>query len=679
MRNKFQKWLKCLAPVGIRNILLLSFLLATPSRADLVADFIQNGATDSRVDRFPALSIPMGQPATPFLAVGSFQVVWKGKLVIPQRQRLIFSFEGEGAARLKIAGNDVLIRDGVLAGEVSKSTRLNPGEHEFELSYSSRPDGSASFRLFWEEAGFPRQTVPASAFKAQATEATSHAALLRHGRSLFASQSCAKCHSSGNGFGAGQMPEILELAPILVGTGDRTTEEWLRRWITNPHQIKPTTHMPALVDASSPEGLQQASDLAAYLTSLKMGSPAGVAPDTSLAKQGGVHFHEFGCVACHHLPDQSLADSTRVPLNNVASKYLPGALVAFLKNPDTYHPFIKMPNFRLSDDEANSVAAFLTQASSGKETKLGHSFPLGDVTRGAKVAESLQCGVCHPGMPMSPESAAAPLAIVFKKDWAASGCVAPADKSGKSPRLNLNDHDRTALIAFSKTGSGSLTRDNSMEYLIRQTESLRCTACHAMDRLQPDLANLHSESQSLAAHMPQLHERVDQTRPALTFTGEMLYTTAIEAMIAGTSEPRPRPWLGMRMPSYRIHASALAKGFSQLHGLEPNKPTEVKVDPALAEIGKNLVGADGFGCTTCHGIGEMKPTAAFEVAGIHFNLTPSRIREDYYHRWMDHPQSVTPGTKMPRYSQANKSQRADVLEGDAKKQFDAIWHYLHQK
>jgi cytochrome c2 len=672
MRNNLWKLLGCVgaAWIGISN---------SAVRAELVAEFRRDGAVDSRMDRFPALSIPLGEPATPFLTVGSFQAVWKGKLTIPQRQRLVFSFEGEGTAVLKVAGNEVLSRSGILAGEASKSTRLNPGEHEFELSYTSKPDGSASFRIFWEEAGFTRQTIPAAAFKSDATEATTQGALHRRGRMLFASHSCTKCHSAGDGLGANQMPEILEIGPILVGTGERTTEEWLRRWIAEPHQIKPGTHMPALVDASTDEGLQQSSDLAAYLAGLKMGSPAGIAPDPALAQQGGVHFHELGCVACHSLPDQPISDPTRVPLNNVASKYLPGALASYLKSPEAYHPFTKMPNFRFSDEEINSLSAYLTQASSDKETKLAYQFPAGDAARGAIVAESLQCGTCHSGMPMSPQTAAIPLAGVFEKDWSASGCVAPADKRGKSPRLNLDDKDRAALIAFSKMGQAPLTRDTSAEYVVRQNEALRCTSCHAMDGRQSTLATSHAESQSLIAHLTKLTERVDQSRPALTFTGEMLYTTAIEAMIAGTAEPRPRPWLAMRMPAFQIHASSLAKGFSRLHGLEPNQPTKVTVDPALAEIGKSLVGADGFGCTTCHGIGDLKATAAFEVFGINFNLTPSRIREDYYHRWMDNPQSVTPGTKMPRYSQDNKSQRTDILGGDGKKQYEAIWHYLHQK
>ena len=598
--------------------------------------------------------------------------------MIPRRQRLVFSFEGEGAASLKIAGKDVLTADSDLAGKASESTRLNPGEHEFELIYSSKPDGAAAFRLFWEEASFPRQTIPFSAFKADASAATTLGALQRRGRLVFANQNCAQCHSAGGGFGAAPMPETAEIAPLLFGTGDRTSEEWLRRWIAAPSTLKPTTTMPALVDPASEAGRQQASDLAAYLVGMKTGAPAGPVPDATLAQAGGTHFHELGCVGCHNPPDKGVADPSRVPLNNVASKYLPGALVAFLKQPEALHPFTKMPNFRLSDAEANSIAAFLTQSSTGKETKIAGDFPVGDATRGAKVAESLQCGVCHPGMPMSPSTAPASMDAIFKKDWAANGCVAPSEKRGKAPRLNLDENDRAALVAFAKTGSGPLGRDNPTEYVTRQTEALRCTACHANDDRVSLLASVHSETAPLVAHLPKLHDRVDQSRPQLTFTGEMLYTTAIEAMIAGTVDPRPRPWLAMRMPSFRTHASPLAHGFSRLHGLEPNKPAVVKVDSALAEIGKNLVGTDGFGCTTCHAVGDQKATAAFEVEGLNFNLTPSRIREGYYHRWMDNPQSVTPDTKMPRYSLDNKSQRTDVLEGDATKQFDAIWQYLHQ-
>ena len=159
----------------------------------------------------------------------------------------------------------------------------------------------------------------------------------------------------------------------------------------------------------------------------------------------------------------------------------------------------------------------------------------------------------------------------------------------------------------------------------------------------------------------------------------MLFTSYIESMLAGNAEPRPRPWLGTRMPAFGAHAKPFAEGLGRMHGFEPSAPLKMEVDKELSVIGKSLVGAEGFGCTTCHGIGDQPATAAFEVGAVNFELTPGRLREEFYHRWMDNPQSVTPGSKMPRYAEGNESQRGDILEGDARKQYEAIWHWLHDQ
>lgn len=662
----------------MHRIVFVLLMLTVWARAGLIATFTRDGVTDSREDRLPALSIKPGEPATPFLTPGPFAVVWTGKLVLDKRQRLAFSFEGEGSVSLKIGGAELLKREGVLAGDPSTTKRLNPGEHDFELTYQSKADGSAAMRIYWEEAGFVRQMIPPAAFSVEATEAAGAGERLRSGRLLFARQHCAKCHVSAEGFGPAAMPETGEIGPILIGIGDRVTEEWLQRWISDPKALRPTTHMPTLVDVETGQGRQQVADLAAYLAGQKSGAPAAPAPEATLAQKKGVHFHELGCVACHHPPDKSGVDldASRVPLNDVASKFQPGALVAFLKKPDMYHPFTGMPDFKMSDEEAGSIAAFLTHSSMGRETKSGHAFPKGDATRGGKVAASLQCGVCHPGLPLE-ANPSTPLEAIFKKDWHAGGCVAPAEKRGNAPRLNLDDEARASLVAFGKTGADSLRRDTPAEFARRQIKSQRCLGCHAIDSQQSLLNSVHEESKSLADHLERLHERVDQSRPQLTFMGEMLFSTYIESMLSGTADPRPRPWLGMRMPAFRAHAKPLAEAFSRLHGFEPGGPQKVHPDAAMVEIGRTLAGSQGFGCTTCHGVGPAKATAAFEVEGINFHLVPERLREGYYHRWMDDPPLISPGTKMPKYAEGNVSPRADILGGDAAKQYEAIWHYLH--
>ena len=658
-------------------------ILVSAASAELTATFTQNGKTDVRLDRLAAIAVPAGQSPTPFLEPGKFDVVWTGNIELKERRRLYFSFEGNGKASLTIDGKEAVAENGTLGTEKSKRLRLSPGLHEIAVSYSSAEDGSASFRLYWEEEELPRQTIPPTVFSTEPGDAAKLGEQQRDGRMAFTEQHCAKCHAPEGGFGATPMPETGEIAPILAGAGERVTESWLQKWIADPKALKPTTHMPQLVDPSTPEGLQQAADLAAFVASSKMGMPASPAPDPALAEEGGLHFHELGCVACHYPADpaeegQGGDDSRRVPLNNVASKFEPGQLVAFLKKPEAFHPFTGMPNFQMTDKEANSIAAFLRVQSEGKETKMDYVFPAGDVARGAIVAESLQCGTCHPGLPGG-VSKSPNLDAVFKADWTTKGCIAAGDKRAELPVLNLTEADRANLIAFSKTGTESLKRDCSSEFATRQLEAKRCTSCHALDDVAPLLNSVHITTEKFAAHVHDLNERVDQTRPQLTFIGEMLFTSYIETMLKGTENPRPRPWLGTRMPAFPAYATPLAEGLTRLHGFEPSSPLDVEVTPDMVEIGKNLVGSDGFGCTTCHGIGDQEPSAAFEVGAINFELVPLRLREGYYHRWMDDPAAVVPGNKMPKYADGNQSQRGDVLDGDASKQYEAIWQWLHSR
>lgn len=642
---------------------VLSALFAAGiARAELAATFESGGAKDTRADRLPALLVKAGEAPTPFLAAGEFGVTWTGKLMLNDRLRLVFSFEGEGKATLTVDGKELLTEEGVFGTAASKSTRLNRGEHDISITYRSKPDGSGRFRLFWEERGFPKQSVPPSAFKAEVAMDPA-----RHGRLLFAENHCSKCHIGANG-----MQELMEFGPLLMATGSRLQEGWVAEWISNPASFRPDTRMPDLIDESTPEGKQQAADLAAWLMSQKIGD-VPPAPDKALAQKGGEHFHRFGCAACHTMPGGA-ADAARISLDNVGFKFQPGALAGFLKKPDTWYAHIGMPDFALTDAESNEIAAYLLEAS-GKSARKPAGFPKGDPAKGMEIASALNCAACHAGS--GTQNTALPATdAIFAKDWAAAGCVS-GNPGGKVPKLALTDAERAALIAFSKKGSAPLTRHVEAESTTAKLQSLRCTSCHAMDGHASLLDSVHLETKDLVAHVQGEHNKIDQTRPQLTFVGEMLHSSYLEKIINGAATPRPRPWLDMRMPAFHTHSAALATGLARLHGVEPGKPEAPAPDAALAEIGKKLVGAEGFACTTCHGIGDMKPTAAFEVEGVNFALAHERLRKEWFIRWMDNPTSVTPSTKMPRYSEDGKSQRPE-LEGDAAKQFDAIWNYLQK-
>ncbi|MFY7818278.1 MAG: c-type cytochrome [Akkermansiaceae bacterium] len=646
-------------------------------QAQVISQFQSAGITDIRVDRIPALLLQPGDAPTAFLSPGPFETTWTGKLKIAKRQRLIFSFEGMGEAKLSIDGKELLTEQGKLGTARSEQSRINPGEHEIVITYKSQPDGAAHFRLFWEEKDFPRQSVPPTAFVSEITDATRLLQQQRRGRELFATQHCAKCHQSESPLGTDPMSELQEIAPLLVNPGDRLQENWLRAWLSEPHTLRPGTTMPQLFDPKKPESAQQIADLAAFLVSMKSGTPTSPEPaEEAMILAGGAHFHKLGCAACHTGPEQEKPDleNKRIPLHHVAAKFQPGALAAFLKAPNAYAPHRGMPDFKLSDEEVRNLSAFLSAKS---KTPLPALPTLkGDAERGKSVASSHHCFYCHAGLP-TPEKLTVPsLQKIFAANWNSKGCVAPNEKRGVAPALQLSEDDRLALIAFQTRGSSSLANNDKSEAAERKFHSLRCDACHARDEVPALLDRTHNETQSLTAHIAGANEKLDQSRPHMTFVGEMLQTNFTQSIIAGALDYKPRPWLDMRMPAYSAHAASISDGFARLHGIDPTEKNAHTSDPALVAAGKDLVSADkGFGCTTCHGLGNVKPTAAFEVQGLYFEQAANRLRREWYDRWMDNPGSVTPGTKMPQYAPGGQSPNP-ALNGNAAEQFNAIWHYL---
>ncbi len=116
------------------------------------------------------------------------------------------------------------------------------------------------------------------------------------------------------------------------------------------------------------------------------------------------------------------------------------------------------------------------------------------------------------------------------------------------------------------------------------------------------------------------------------------------------------------------------------HGLPPVSPKETPKNPQLADVGRKLVGVDGgFSCVACHGVKDRDPLQVFEAQGVNFSRVGERMQPDYFLRWMLDPLRVDPQTRMPDYFDEDaRSVLVDVLEGDAKKQIEAIRQYLLQ-
>jgi hypothetical protein len=279
------------------------------------------------------------------------------------------------------------------------------------------------------------------------------------------------------------------------------------------------------------------------------------------------------------------------------------------------------------------------------------------------------CVQCHATTPdLAPAKAFAEPVL----GRAASGGCLGTLIDATAPDFHLNGKDRAALGKFLATGGDSLKHRVASEFSHRQVKALRCTACHQRDTTDADLPYILDDEGALGETPPMI--------PSLTWAGEKLQPSWSGPFIGGALSARPRTWLTIRMPSFGARGDLLAAGLSHEHGYATDfvSPSTPAANKDQIEIGRKLfLKEGGFNCEQCHGAGKTPAVAPFEAPGINLALAKDRLRYDYYHRWMLHPLRVDAATKMPKLTQDNRTTGIkDVYDGDATRQFNAIWQYI---
>jgi mono/diheme cytochrome c family protein len=620
---------------------------------------------DSRRVRLAALHVPEGSPASVLLRHEDFKSAsLQGLVKLPLGGGYNFKLVGTGDAVLRFNGQEVAgMKQGV--SKESAVVDLVKGYNKIEVHYFPPAKGDAAVRVCWMGEGFAWEPLPPDLLFSRKDDAElTSAATLRDGRLLFATHGCVRCHGLPGELTPEkcQMPELKQQAPSLANAGNRLRYDWLAAWIADPHALRPEATMPRVLHGT-PAG--SAEDLAAYVTSLHGGKPfdAGKA-DAALAVQGEKLFFNLGCITCHQLQDPKEKDKYgRLSLYYVNAKFAPGALEAFLRAPQAHYPWIRMPDFKLTANETAALAAYLGAEAKGK---VSGKRPAGSAERGAKLFAAVGCAQCHAVQ----DSAALPKPSVTFPKLPVRGCLADAmDGRGKAPDFVFTDAQRLALRALLSTGGKSLTQDSPAEFSMRQVKLLQCNACHSRDgQVSRWYAVLTEEGNGVQP----------EYLPHLTWTGEKLHPDWTEKMVAGTHDHCARPWLKARMPAFPARAAILAVGLSHEHGYALKEGPRPQPDAKLAAVGEKLLPqVGGFNCIQCHAVGSQKAVAPFEAEGINLADAAVRLRYDFYARWMLDPTRVDPTTRMTRFTMDGKTTALmDVLDGDAHRQFDAIWHYI---
>ena len=594
-----------------------------------------------------SLYVPAGQSATPFLSGGNFSADWTGFIASEIRDNYTFIAELSGEVKLEINGTVVLeaSTNGTNSAP-TKPVRLNKGTNAFKLHFTSPAEGDAFIRLSWSTKEFASEPIAPGALTHAVTSDLQGADQLRLGRELFIEDRCARCHP-GPGPGA-SIPELAMDAPTFEGIGSRRNYDWMARWIADPKALRPTARMPKLFRDSKAN--EDAKSIAVFLASLKSDSAASDSkdPGPDQAEAGKKRFDTLHCIACHNTPGTSETDPGKISFTHVREKFPSGALAAFLRNPAEHFAWTKMPNFKLTAEEAAQLAAFL-QSSADKPKDVSVSADAGALQRGKNLVQTSGCLDCH-SLKLDNQFKAPSLAELSPEKWK-QGCL--AEKPGvdsRAPQFSLTPAEREALHAFGATDRVSLTRHVPVESAARQARLLRCAECHGKF----------------------------EGFPAFDGLGGKLTPEWMKAFIGGEVAYKPRPWIEARMPAFVAQAAGLAVGLAQEQGLPPQTPAEPAIDMEAAKIGRKLVSASGgFFCVSCHAVGNTAAMQVFESNGVNLAYTGARLQKSYYRRWVRNPLRIDPATKMPVYFDAEgKSPLTDYYNGDAEKQIEAVWQYI---
>lgn len=632
-------------------------------------------AGDTRIVRALALHVERGEAPSAFVTPGMFEAEFSGFLELPARDDWTFSIAGLGNVSLEIDGQLVLKGRGAGAKPLtSEPIRLRKGRRALLLRYGSPLSGAAELRVAWSSGKTPPQAIPPTAlFHDPASPGLADGVLRREGRALLATLRCTACHALPEGFDRAQaMPELAMRGPSLHGAGSRFSPSWLAQWIAAPQRLRAGARMPMTLHGDAAPA--QARDIAVWLLTLK-DEPGPVSFGDP--EQGARLFAELGCIACHAIDE---ADATAwVSLRNAHSKYEQGALARFLLAPGAHDPWIRMPDLRLSTQEAADLAELLESTRFPKAAMAEHVPSVdGDAARGAVAFASTGCANCHDAGVASTLVAPDFASLAGKSE---QGCLAVDAAARRSaPEFALDATQRAALRAALAMGAAAVARDNRDELATRQIAERRCDACHAIDgrtslwdAREDRLASLALPEREHAAG--EVH--VAQLRPSLTWAGEKLQRAWCESFLRAEL-PSPRPWLRARMPRLTGElATAFAQGLAAQHGFGAGPDAVEPVDAAKLAIGRSLIGMQGgFACVSCHAVAGTAPAALFEVQGIDFADVAARLRPDWYRSWMLDPVRYEPAAKMPRFANDGLRTALDACGGDAVLQFDAIWHWL---
>lgn len=223
----------------------------------------------------------------------------------------------------------------------------------------------------WDKPMLPQQYVQASCFKCHSDQVeVKGAEKLNLGLHIIEKSGCYSCHTIE------KYKDWPKPGPDLTKLASKVSRNWAYRWINDPHSFRHNTWMPAFFNQSNnsdPESkartAQEIHAISEYLFKNSEEYKKETIPIKGDATRGEELVASVGCLACHQIkPEGSRREATNDALRvehgpnflGVGTKTSEKWIYEWIKDPQSYHTGSRMPNLRLSDQEASDIAAYLS-------------------------------------------------------------------------------------------------------------------------------------------------------------------------------------------------------------------------------------------------------------------------------------------------------------------------------
>ena len=517
------------------------------------------------------------------------------------------------------------------------------------------------------------------------------------GEILFNRVGCLGCHQV-----TGMQLERLP-GPDLRMVSIKMQRNWLAGWLKDPNSYLGKTYMPnfglsddeikeitSYLEASSRDynAAHSTPDLAHDVPS----TPAKVARGKELVLS-------VGCLGCHNIDDATpnkdeidpavLQRNFGPDLSKIGDKVYGQWIKAWVKNPKGLDPKTTMPSLRLSDEEADAIAAFLQQKGDGTVAKLDIVAEPDNaklVEAGKERIEWYNCSGCHPIAGFEGRTFYGP-EITFEGDKQyfrlafgdkLQDMIHLDEEEGvqshrnvanfvhmkltdprqfqpgllKMPNFHFSDAEVKDLTVFVTSLKDRVYPSSYHAQMDKKDKAIsdgremfaryNCLGCHAYDKNSP----------RTSGHIRAYYSREEKALapPVLYGEGRKVQPLWVQGFI---QHPIPlRPWLKVRMPTFHLNDHEVQVLSDYFESLEQKDHPFYGVNPAAinkasAEQGKKLL--LGYKCLQCHVLGGIPKGKNPAELAPDLSLAKSRLRPSWIEEWLTNPQGFQPGTRMPNF------------------------------